>query len=199
MRPDILRHALVALAVLLSPTITGAQGQRMNGLFGDVALDFRFPGDGLLAIGAADATHAFTIQVLARDARRWADSASRILARRPQAARAAGKGRARGAELPPRRWRAVLEEPGVGGGSLVLARVDSAGRTYWTLFAADAELSRVRQTLEASEARTLVGLVRRAAIAASPTPRARPPAKPRPRTPAKRPPSRRPPTGDQAP
>lgn len=199
MRPDMLRFALVALVVLLSPTITSAQGQRINGLFGDVALDFRFPGDGVLAIGAADAVHAFTIQVLARDARRWADSASRLLARRTTPARAAGKGKRRGAELPPRRWRAILEEPGVGGGSLVLARVDSAGRSYWTLFAADTELSRVRQALEASEARTLVGLVRRAAVAASPPPRARPRAKPRPRTPAKRPPSRRPPAGDQAP
>jgi hypothetical protein len=61
------------------------------------------------------------------------------------------------------RARALLEEPGVGAGSFVLTRVDSAGTRSFLLFIDDAELDPLRQLLEPSEASTLVRLVRKAA------------------------------------
>jgi hypothetical protein len=65
----------------------------------------------------------------------------------------------------------VLEEPGVGAGSLVLSRVDSAGTRTFLLFADDSELDPIRQALTLAEARTLVRLVQRAA---APIPARRP-------------------------
>ena len=172
-----------------------------HALFGDLAIELRSSTPGELAIGAAGVQHALTLDVRASDARRWADSAARILAlprasRRRTAARGArAKGTSKGmpdASVPtPRRWRAVLEEPGMGQGSLVLVRVDSAGASRLLVYAADAELTELRQELEPDEARTFVAIVRRAAVAALPPP-------PKRRGKAKGAPARRPPSTSPA-
>lgn len=125
-------------------------------LVGEVALEFRTGAAGALAIGAAGDSSAVSIDVLGTDARRWADSAARLLLpvrRRP----------ARGAP-PVIRHRALLEEPGVGGGALDLVRTDSGGRSSYSLFVGDAALESVRYPLTADEARTVVRVVRRAAL-----------------------------------
>lgn len=70
------------------------------------------------------------------------------------------------------RARVVLEEPGLGTGSLVLSRVDSAGTRQFLLYADDAQLKAIRQPMELDEARTLVRQVRRAATP-PPTPTSR--------------------------
>lgn len=188
---------LLAITGALAGTLAGAQAPATasvparRALFGDVAMELRSPTVGALAIGVADARNALTLDVRASDARRWADSAARILARpraprrrvTPRATKAKSRGTPDESVDAVRRWRAVLEEPGVGQGSLVLVRVDSAGVSNWLLYAADADLTELRQSLEAGEARTLVAIVRRMAAAALP------PTAPRRR---KRPPVRRP-------
>ncbi len=164
---SMLRRALLVLAVAGGIGHTaGGQGTSTaiaRTLFGDVALELRSERTGTLLIGAAGPTNTLTLDVRATDARRWADSASRLLSgRRNRALRAGAKS---GAIVV--RARAVLEEPGVGAGSLVLARSDSAGARTWLLFISGADFDGVRQSLDAAEAATLIKLLRRAAVIAS--------------------------------
>lgn len=185
----------VVVASMVRPSPAAAQrvAAPVRTLVGDVALILRPEVDGALAVGVAGPTRALTLTVRASDARRWADSAARLAVALPRAAasraRAAakaptgGKGgagtkgggtAAAGAVAPNdsvRRARVVLEEPGVGAGSLVLSRADSAGTRTFLLFADDAELDPIRQELTLAEARTLVRLVQRAA---APIPARRP-------------------------
>lgn len=140
-------------------------------LVGDVAVELRSTMPGGLSIGAAGASSVVTIDVRATDARRWADSAAKLLL--PVRAR-----RARGAPLVTRS-RALLEEPGAGGGALDFSRTDSAGQRRYVLFVGDAALEAVRQEVTPQEARTLVRTIRRAAVAALPR-RPPPPRSPRP-------------------
>ena len=198
-KPDVLRSArglprgrptvpgARTLAVLTVLTLTSSRGLGaqesprvvVRTMFGEVALEIRVARAGIISVGAADARRAVTLDVRATDAGRWADSATRLLSLKEPRRRTPGRDTA--ASAPPVvSRRAALEEPGVGAGSFVLARTDSAGRAFFAFFAADADLTGVRQTLEPEEARTLVRLVRRAVAAASP-PRKRP------RTGAKRP------------
>ncbi|MBK6488873.1 MAG: hypothetical protein IPF98_18960 [Gemmatimonadetes bacterium] len=139
-------------------------------LLGDVALILRAEGPQSLRIGVAGAARAMSLVVLTSDARRWADSATVLLApQRPPSVRAK-----RTARDGIERSRVILEEPGVGAGSFMLTRVDSAGTRRFLLFADDSALSGIRQTLALDEARLLVRLVRRAA---TPSPPRRPPAR----------------------
>jgi hypothetical protein len=129
---------------------------------GDIALVMRLDGEGTLALGAAGARRTLSLSVRASDARRWADSAARLLVPPPRPRR--GRGTTPKDSVPSvQRARAILEEPGVGAGSFVLTRVDSAGTRSFLLFIDDAELDPLRQLLEPSEASTLVRLVRKAA------------------------------------
>ncbi len=179
--------ACLAGASLGLPSFVSAQRMAppVRTLLGDVAIILRPEVDGALAVGVAGPTRALTLTVRASDARRWADSAARLSVAPPRARNVAkgGKGRTggkggaaavAGASAPndsARRARVVLEEPGVGAGSLVLSRVDSAGTRTFLLFADDSELDPIRQPLTLAEARTLVRLVQRAA---APIPARRP-------------------------
>lgn len=184
--------ALVVCLMLLSGRDVGGQENvaARRALFGDVALELRTPDRGSLAIGVADAHRAITLDVRATDARRWSDVAARLIANaareRLLAARArrsakktktvktapdSAREMSRGAMAND---RVVLEEPGVGAGSLLLARADSAGIARWLLYVADADLAEIRQLLDDDEARTLVRIVRSAAIAAAPAPLRKP-------------------------
>lgn len=188
-----IRASLLFAALVLCGYSLPAQGaaRARRTLFGDVAVELRSPDRGTLSIGVADARNSLTLDVRATDARRWSETATRLIdavARaervRAQRTRAAertknSKKKASAGENTPvadartdttSRERAMLEEPGIGAGSLVLSRADSAGVTRWLLFASDAELTQVRQLLEPDEARTLARIVRAAAIAAAPAP-----------------------------
>ena len=129
----------------------------IRSLFGEVAVILTSEERGTLAIGIAGPIRSLSLSIRTTDARRWADSASRLLAP-PRAARR---------DAPDshivRRSRAVLEEPGVGAGSLILARTDSGGAQRFSLFADDGELNPIRQALDRDEAMIFVRLVRRAA------------------------------------
>lgn len=162
------------LAALASPAgvLPAQQPARYHGLFGEVAVEIRPSAGEGLQIGVAAERGTVEIRALARDARRWADSTDRLLRLRAPRPHARSK-RAKATLSPVRRLRAILEEPGIGGGSMVVARVDSAGATAWTFFMADTELERVSQTLPPGDVRALVSLIRRAAHAADP-PRPRP-------------------------
>ena len=145
---------------------TAAPTPVVRTLLGDIALMMRRDVSGTLDIGAAGAARTLTLSVRASDALRWSDSASRLLV--PPRAR-------RRRTTPPKdsvpavqRARVVLEEPGVGAGSFVLTRLDSAGARSFQLFIDDAELSPLRQPLEVSEATTLVRLMRKAATRPKP-------------------------------
>ncbi|HMN08117.1 MAG TPA: hypothetical protein PKC83_04960 [Gemmatimonadaceae bacterium] len=155
------RHLVTGALVLLGwgPPL-GAQEVRapIRSLFGDVAVVLRQAPDGALGIGISGAERTLTLTVRASDARRWADSAARLTVALPRPGR-----RARMANDRVQRARVVLEEPGLGTGSLVLSRVDSAGTRQFLLYADDAQLKGIRQPMELDEARTLVRQVRRAA------------------------------------
>ncbi len=130
-------------------------------LIGDVALILRTDRPGTLRIGVAGESRSLSLSVRATDARRWADSASKLLSP-ASAAASPGVRRAR-RPTPPLRQRAVLEEPGVGAGTFVLLRIDSASTRNFLLFVDDATLQGIRQPLEPDEAKLLVRLVRGAA------------------------------------
>lgn len=164
---------LVVAVLLVVPDSLGAQVARspIRSFLGDVAVELRPAPDGTILIGVAGAPRTLVLTVRATDARRWADSAAKLLVPPPRRPR-----RTRIPNDSVQRARVVLEEPGVGTASLVLSRLDSAGIRQFLLYADDAELKGIRQPLEAGEARTLVRLVRRAA---SPSPK---PASRRPRS-----------------
>ncbi len=144
-------------------TAIGAQGvserKPVRTLIGDLALMLRTDRPELLRIGVAGASRSLTMGVRTTDARRWADSATLLLA--PSRRRPATR-RARSADTVERR-RAVLDEPGVGAGTFVFLRMDSAGTRSFMLFVDDAALDGIRQRLDPEEAKLLIGLVRRAA------------------------------------
>lgn len=166
----------VAWGALVVPAAQSARAQEVAApravrtLLGDVALILRAEGPASLRIGVAGAARSMTLLVLTRDARRWADSASVLLA--PQ--RSPSVRATRTARDGVQRSRVILEEPGVGAGSFMLTRVDSAGIRRFLLFADDSALSGIRQPLEIEEAKLLVRLVRRAATPSRPP---RPPAR----------------------
>lgn len=167
-----------ASLLILAPEL-GAQPARppIRSFFGDVAIVLRPASDGTIGIGVAGAARTLTLTVRATDARRWTDSATKLLVPPPRRAR-----RARVPNDSVQRVRVVLEEPGVGTGALVLSRIDSAGVRQFLLFADDAELKPVRQPLETEEARTFVRQLRRAAMP-PPKPKAKANAEPTSRRP----------------
>jgi hypothetical protein len=159
------RVALAAcLATVAAVPVAAQDGVRViaRTLLGTLAVEVRASPIVGVRVGVADSSGVVLVQVRGTDARRWADSASRMLARRPGATGS---------------WRAVLEEPGMGSGALILTRLDSARVVRLALFASDNPPGGSRTGLTASEARTLVSIVRRAAAQAAP-PRARPRRKP---------------------
>lgn len=154
---------------LLMGAAPGAQSQERpttvsRTLFGETALELRSTGSGTLLIGAAGPTKTVTLDVRATDVRRWADSAARLI---PVRRTAVARKRLATSDSVIRA-RVVLEEPGVGAGSLILSRADSAGVRTWLLFASDAAFDGVRQPLESEEVATFIKLMRRAALAAAP-------------------------------
>ncbi|MEO6447102.1 MAG: hypothetical protein ABIZ91_13170 [Gemmatimonadaceae bacterium] len=173
--------AKVVLIVIITAVSAAAQNRPVatqRALVGEIALEFRAQDHGRLLIGLAGPERALTLDVRASDARRWADSAARLLAA-PRRARARAKGAATVARV-----RVILEEPGAGGGSLILARVDSAATRTWVLFAADTSFAQIRQSFAQEEAAILARIVRRAATnALPPPPRKR--TRPAPKTPVK--------------
>ena len=161
---------VIAMWLAACGTLHAQQGSRPIAriLLGDVALEFRTDGVGTLSIAAAGAARAVALDVRATDARRWADSASRLLRPAPV--------RKRSTNDVVQHSAAELEEPGAGAGTLRLTRFDSAGTRTFILFVADADLAGVRQELSAADVTTLARLVRRWSALALP-PRKAPPAK----------------------
>lgn len=140
-------------------------------LIGEIALELRSTGNGSLLIGVSGPTKTVALDVRATDVVRWADSAARLVPVR----RAAVVRKPLATSASVVLARALLEEPGVGAGSLILIRTDSAGARTWMLFASDAEFDGVRQPLESEEVVTTIRLMRRAAMAAAPAPKSKSP------------------------
>ncbi len=153
--------ALIALAI--APAALGAQGvsatKPVRTLIGDVALILRSDRPGTLRIGVAGSNRSLSLSVRSTDARRWADSAAKLVVPAPR--RRAKRGAPSPADTSVRR-RAVLEEPGVGAGTFVLLRIDSAATRRFLLFVDDATLEGIRQPLEPEEATLLIRLIRSA-------------------------------------
>jgi hypothetical protein len=148
----------VGILLTAAPAAAQTSGRRalVRQMYGDVALEVLLSAGGAMHVGAADGRRVITIIVLPRDLRRWADSAARVLSAR---------GRVRDQEL---RWRAIVEEPGVQGGSMSLNRTMTATDTTISLFIADTNFEGIRTVLDPDEARALVNAMRRAADAALP-------------------------------
>jgi hypothetical protein len=151
------RQVLLGLgAALLATGSSHARAQEsgralLRQLYGDVAVVVHSAPAAAVRVGADDGKKSVTITLLARDLRRWADSASKILAARPAR---------RGASA---RWRAIAEGPGVAAGSMTLSRSIAEGDTTITFFVADPEFESIRVDIAAEEARALVRAMRRVA------------------------------------
>jgi hypothetical protein len=120
-------------------------------LHGDLAFVVRRGESQSLLLGVGDSNRSIAVSVLARDLRRWADSATRILA-----ARAPRRGQSV-------TWNAAVTGPGVVAGSMALTRTVAPGDTSIALMVTDTGFVAVRTTLTLVEARALVGAMRRAA------------------------------------
>lgn len=158
----VLATQMALLASGFGPSHAAAQGggrSFLRQIYGNVAVDVRSAPANALRIGVADDERSLTITVLARDLRRWADSASRVLS-----ARSASRD-------DTTRFQAMVEGPGVRAGSMTLSRTISPKDTVISFFVADAEFQTVRTVVSAEEARTLVGAMRRAAAAMLAPPR----------------------------
>lgn len=146
----------------IAPVTLGAQPtsatKPVRTLIGDMGLILRTDRPGTLRIGVAGANRSLSLSVRSTDARRWADSAAKLVVPLSK--------REKRASSSPRdtavRRRAVLEEPGVGAGTFVLLRIDSAATRHFLLFVDDATLAGIRQPLEPEEATLLIRLIRRA-------------------------------------
>lgn len=165
-RTRAVRVLLAALAVSAMPAYGPSLAQAQTGgrsflrqIYGELAVDVRSAPGNALRIGVANGRSSLTITVLARDLRRWADSASRVLAAR----------RVAGGDTT--RFQAVIEGPGVSAGSMTLSRTITAKDTVVSFFVADAEFRTVRTVVDDDEARTLVAAMRRAANAMLSPPR----------------------------
>lgn len=157
------RLAVTALAMLMAlvasasgPSLAAAQtGGRsfLRQIYGDLAVEVRSAPANSLRIGVANGQRSLTITVLARDLRRWADSATRVLSARAATRR------------DTTRFQAMVEGPGVSAGSMTLARTISSTDTVVSFFLADAEFQTARTVISPEEAKVLVGAMRRAADA----------------------------------
>jgi hypothetical protein len=147
-------------------------------LYGDLAFEVRTRGQGAMTFGVADSRTSLVFTVMATDLRRWADSATRMLAARP-----------------PRRgqtatWDASVAGPGVAAGSMSLSRTISPTDTSIILLVTDTAFRALRTPLRMDEARALAAAMKRAANASLPT---RPAPIPKAATPPKKPPTAKPP------
>ena len=156
-----LRSRLTILGLGMALLATGPSQVRaqesgralLRQLYGDVALVVHTAPAAAVRIGADNGQKSITMILLARDLRRWADSASKVLA----------------ARLPRRaqgvRWRAVAEGPGVAAGSMTLSRSIEGEDTTITFFLADPQFESIRVVIAPEEAQALVRAMRRAANA----------------------------------
>jgi hypothetical protein len=153
-RLTVLALGTVLLATGVSPARAQEPGRALlRQLYGDVALVVHTAPGAAVRIGADDGRKSITTTLLARDLRRWADSASKILAaRRPRRDQSV-------------RWRAVAEGPGVAAGSMTLSRSIEGEDTTITFFLADPQFESIRVDIAPAEAQALVRAMRRAADA----------------------------------
>lgn len=152
-----------------SPQATTPPSSRL--LIGDAAIEIRSAEAGELHVAIADSERVLAITVLARDAKRWADSASLVLRVKASSRRTL------------REWTVLLEEPGIQAGSLSLTRRDGDAGTKWSLYLADREFEEIRLVLTPTEVRGVLAAMQRRAQAALPAP-ATPSRRPRKRPPA---------------
>jgi len=163
-----------AFVLLSAPHVASSQAATPTSsrlLLGEAALEIRTGEPGQLQVAIADSTRVLAITVLARDAKRWADSVSLVLRRKVALRRA------------PREWVVLLEEPGIQAGSLSLTRRDGESGSTWSLFLADRDFEEIRLVLSATEVRAVLAAMQHrtqaalAAIGLPPkrSPRKRPP------------------------
>ncbi len=157
--------SLAAALSLCSPQQVPQSPERLllRQLYGDLAVEVRTKVPGTLILAAADARSSLVLTLLATDARRWADSAARILA-----APAPGRGRSA-------TWEAEVAGPGVSAGSISLSRRVAPGDTAIVLLVTDASFQGVRTELTMENARALTQAMRRAAAASVARPPRQPP------------------------
>lgn len=149
-----LTFATSLIAAGWSPAGAQTSGRAfLRQMYGDVAVEAREAPGGALRLGVTDGKKTVTLVLMARDVRRWADSATRVLAARKRARDSTA------------RWQAVAEGPGIAAGSITLARTIAPGDTTITFFAADSAFEAIRTNVTLGEARALVGAMRRAANA----------------------------------
>lgn len=163
MRAVVLPIALVIASSLLPSGSAAQEGRRalLRQMYGDVAVEVRDVTGQAMRFAFTDGEKTIALTVLARDARGWADSATRVLAAR------------RRARDSTARWQATVEGPGIEAGAITLSRTLTRTDTTISLFAADAQFESVRVVISAEEARALIGAVRRAANAMLNPPRGR--------------------------
>ena len=118
------------------------------------ALEIRATEDGQLQVALADSERVLILTLVARDAKRWADSVALVLRARTISKRV------------PKEWTVMVEEPGLQAGSLILTRRDGEVGSRWTLSVADREFDQIRMTVDPGEVRALLAAMRRQVDAA---------------------------------
>lgn len=166
--------SLGALPMAAAPLVGQGGGRApvlLRQLYGDVAVEVRQAPNQAVYVGAAGGQRTVALTLLARDLRRWADSATRVLARRVPRATRIGE------------WRATVEGPGLQAGAMTLTRKVDGKNTIISVFIASDQFEGVRLPLTSAEARAFVGAMRRVAATVLAPPR-KPPAGRRGREPA---------------
>jgi hypothetical protein len=153
---------IVVAAVLCTRTLFAQSHDVTTGrlLFGEVAFEIRTTSDLMVRVGAADRARTITLLFLARDVKRWSDSASRLLTAGP-----------RRASLGAVKSTATLDEPGIESGALTLTRTREGKEERWSLYVADRDFEGVRASIERDDVRALIGQLRRAAASVLPQPK----------------------------
>lgn len=154
---------LIAVAAVLCTRAAFAQSHDVTTgrlLFGEVAFEIRTTSDLMVRVGAADRTRTITLLLLARDVKRWSDSALRLLAAGPRRTSSAAA-----------KWTATLDEPGIEAGALTLTKSREGKEERWSLYVADRDFDGIGAAIERDEVRALIGQLRRAAASVLPQPK----------------------------
>lgn len=145
---------------MLAPAVLRAQAIPATSrlLVGELAIEVAAADSSRVRLAVADAARTVVLVVLARDAKRFADSVASVTRARRRARRV------------PQEWRVTLEEPGVTVGSFSFTRRDDETGSTWRLFAADKDFDEVRGSVNPEDVQAVMAAVRRHAQALLPPP-----------------------------
>jgi hypothetical protein len=153
--PRLVRRLGISVGLLLATSHRSAAQSTsvtvVRQLYGNVGVEVQRVPPLAVRVGVADSSQTLTVSFIASDVVRWADSATRVLD-------AVGR-----AKDSTRLWQAVVSEPGINSGSIAVAKAITGKDTTITVLVADTDFNQMRFTLDDSEARAFIAVLRRVA------------------------------------